>query len=55
MGTSLHGDYGGKCYYHSTLFIDFSKIFDFIHRGKIEQIIHIYGLIKETLTALRML
>ena len=37
------------------LFIDFSKTFDSIHRGKIEQIVLAYGLPKETVTAIMML
>ena len=37
------------------LFVDFSKAFDSIHRGKIEQILLPYGLPKETVIALMML
>ena len=37
------------------LFVDFSKAFDFIHRGKMEQIILAYGLPKETVTVIMML
>ena len=37
------------------LFVDFSKAFDFIHRGKMEQILLAYGLPKETITAIMML
>ena len=36
------------------LFIDFSQGFDSIHRGKIEQILLTYGLLKETLSAIMM-
>ena len=36
------------------LFVDFSKGFGFIHRGKIEQIFHAYGLPKETVEAIMM-
>ena len=37
------------------LFVDFAKAFDSIHRGKMEQIQLIYGLSKETVTAIMML
>ena len=37
------------------LFVDFTKAFDFIHRGKIEQILLAYGLIKKTVAAIMML
>ena len=37
------------------LFLDFSKAFDFIHRGKMEQILLTYGLPKETVAAIMML
>ena len=37
------------------VFVDFSKAFNFIHRGKIEQILLAYGLPKETVTAIMML
>ena len=37
------------------LFVDFSKAFDFIHRGKMEQILLAYGLPKETVAAIMML
>ena len=37
------------------LFVDFSKAFDSIHRGKIEQILLAYGLPKETVAAIMML
>ena len=37
------------------LFIDFTKAFDSIHRGKMEQILLAYGLPKETVTAIRIL
>ena len=33
---------------YTILFLDFSKAFDFIHRGKVEQILLAYGLLKET-------
>ena len=36
------------------MFVDFSKAFDSIHRGKIEQILLVYGLPKETVTAIMM-
>ena len=37
------------------LFVDFSKAFDSIHRGKMEQILLAYGLLKETIAAIMML
>ena len=37
------------------LFVDFSKAFDSIHRGKMEQILLAYVLPKETVAAIRML
>ena len=37
------------------LFIDFSKTFDSIHRGKMEQILLAYGLLKETIAAMMIL
>ena len=37
------------------LFVDFSKTFDSINRGKMEQILLVYGLPKETVTNLMML
>ena len=37
------------------LFVDFTKAFDSIHRGKMEQILLTYGLPKETIAAIMML
>ena len=37
------------------LFVDFSKAFDSIHRGKMEQILPAYNLPKETITAIKIL
>ena len=37
------------------LFVNFSKAFDSIHRGKMEQILLAYGLPKETVTAIMVL
>ena len=37
------------------LFVDFTKAFDFIHRGKMEQILLAYGLPKETVAAITIL
>ena len=37
------------------LFVDFTKAFDSIYRGKMKQILLIYGLPKETVAALMML
>ena len=41
---------------HATLlFVDFTKAFDSIHRGKMEQILLAYGLPKETVAAITIL
>ena len=37
------------------LFVNFAKVFDSIHRGKMEQILLAYGLPKETVLAIMML
>ena len=37
------------------LFVDFTKVFDSIHRGKMEQILLTYSLPKETITDIMML
>ena len=37
------------------LFVDFTKAFDFIHRGKMEKILLAYGIPKETLAAITIL
>ena len=37
------------------LFVDFSKAFDSIHRGKMEQILNSYSLPKETVATIMML
>ena len=37
------------------LFVDFTKAFDSIHRGKVEQILLAYGLLKETLAIIMIL
>ena len=37
------------------LFVDFTKAFDSIHRGKMEQLLLTYGPLKETITAIMML
>ena len=37
------------------MFVDFSKAFDSIHRGNMEQILLVYGLPKDTITAIIML
>ena len=37
------------------LFVDFTKAFDAIHRGKMEQILLAYGLPEETVAAIMML
>ncbi len=45
----------GKNLESTWLFVDFSKIFDSILKGKIEKILLAYGTPKETVTALSML
>ena len=37
------------------LFVDFTKAFDSIHRGKMEQILQAHGLPKETVAAITLL
>ena len=37
------------------LFVDFTKVFDSIHRGKMKQILQAYGLPKETVAAITIL
>ena len=37
------------------LFVDFTKAFGSIHRGKVEQILRAYGLQKETVAAIMIL
>ena len=37
------------------LFVDFSKAFDYIHRGKMEQILQAYGIPKETVATIVIL
>ena len=37
------------------IFVDFTKAFDSIHRGKIEQILLAYGIPKETVAAITIL
>ena len=37
------------------LFVDFSKTFDSIYRGKMEQILLVYGLLKQAIAAIMML
>ena len=39
----------------TTLFVDFTKAFDFIHRGEMEQILLAYGLPKEAVTVIMIL
>ena len=44
-----------KAYGQKILFVDFTKAFDSIHRGKMEQILLAYGLPKETVAAMMIL
>ena len=46
---------GSKNVEATLLFVNFSKAFDSIHREKMEQILLVYGLSKETITAILML
>ena len=39
----------------NNIFVDYSKAFDSIHRGKMEQILLVYGLPKETVAAIMRL
>ena len=39
----------------TSIFVDFTKAFDSIHRGKMEQILLAYGLPKETVAAITIL
>ena len=47
--------YGQKNLQATLLFVDFTKAFDSINRGKIEQILLAYGLPKETVAAITIL
>ena len=47
--------YGQKNLQATLLFVDFTKAFDSIHRGKMEQILLAYGLPKETVAAIMIL
>ena len=47
--------FGQKNLQAKLLFVDFTKAFDSIHRGKIEQILQAYGLPKETVAAITIL
>ena len=42
-------------HYYTILFVDFTKAFDSIHRGKMEQILLAYGIPKETVAAIMIL
>ena len=47
--------YGQRYLQATILFVDFTKAFDSIHRGKLEQIQLSYGLPKETVAAITIL
>ena len=47
--------YGQKKIQATLLFVDFTKAFDSIHRGKMEEILLAYGLPKETVAAITIL
>ena len=47
--------YGQNNIQATLLFVDFTKDFDSIHRGKMEQILLAYGLPKETVAAITIL
>ena len=44
-----------RTFFATILFVDFSKVFDFIHRGKMKQILFTYSLPKEIIAAIMML
>ena len=47
--------YGQKNLQETILFVDFTKAFDSIHRGKMEQILLAYGRPKQTIAAITIL
>ena len=47
--------YGQKNLQATLIFVDFTKAFDSIHRGKMEQILLVYGIHKETIAAITIL
>ena len=47
--------YGAKNLQATLIFVDFTKAFDSIHRGKMEQILLAYGIPKETVAAITIL
>ena len=47
--------YGQKNLQATLIFVDFTKAFDCIHRGKMEQILLAYGIPKETVPAITIL
>ena len=47
--------YGQKNLQATIQFVNFTKVFDSIHRGKIEQILLAYGIPKETVAAIMIL
>ena len=47
--------YGQKHLQATLIFVDFTKAFDSIHRGKMEQILLAYGIPKETVAAIPIL
>ena len=47
--------YAQKNLQATILFVDFTKAFDSIHKGKMEQILFAYGLPKETVAAIMMI
>ena len=53
--TLLPKVYGQKNLQATLIFVDFTKAFESIHRGKMEQILLAYGIPKETVTAITIL
>ena len=51
----IHEDVRAKNLQANILFVDFTKTFDSIHRGKMEQILLAYGLPKEAVAAIMVL
>ena len=52
---TLEGVRAKKTLPATQLFVDFSKAFDSIHRGKMEQILQAYGVPKETVAAIKII
>ena len=51
----IHEGVRAKNLQATLIFVDFTKAFDSIHRGKMEQILLAYGIPKETVAAITIL